>query len=151
MFSGRLVSAALLLSLSLPSVAMTHPRRGPTSHSKPRPSSKSAKRTSGQRSIDDSRATEIQNALIHTGYLSGEPSGHWDAQTEAAMQKFQGDNGWQTKLVPDSRAIIKLGLGPSHDSQPVAGLTSGQTAQSTQGSAQTSSLNRPVSSFVSRR
>jgi hypothetical protein len=32
------------------------------------------------------------------------------------MQKFQSDNGWQTKLVPDSRAIIKLGLGPAQDS-----------------------------------
>ncbi|HEX7158163.1 MAG TPA: peptidoglycan-binding domain-containing protein [Edaphobacter sp.] len=137
MFSGRLVSAALLLSLSLPSVAMTHTRRGPTSHSKPRPSSKSAKHTSGQRSIDDSRATEIQSALIHSGYLTGEPSGHWDAQTEAAMQKLQADNGWQTKLVPDSRAIIKLGLGPSH-AQPAPGQT-------------TSSLNRPASAFVSQR
>jgi hypothetical protein len=29
------------------------------------------------------------------------------------MEKLQGDNGWQTKLVPDSRAIIKLGLGSS--------------------------------------
>ena len=27
------------------------------------------------------------------------------------MQKLQSDNGWQTKFVPDSRAIIKLGLG----------------------------------------
>jgi hypothetical protein len=32
------------------------------------------------------------------------------------MQKFQSDNGWQTKLIPDSRAIIKLGLGPAQDS-----------------------------------
>jgi hypothetical protein len=32
------------------------------------------------------------------------------------MQKFQEDNGWQTKLIPDSRAIIKLGLGPAQDS-----------------------------------
>jgi hypothetical protein len=29
------------------------------------------------------------------------------------MEKLQADNGWQTKLVPDSRAIIKLGLGSS--------------------------------------
>ncbi len=36
----------------------------------------------------------------------------------AAMQKLQADNGWQTKLVPDSRAIIKLGLGPAHDTTP---------------------------------
>ena len=28
------------------------------------------------------------------------------------MQKLQADNGWQTKLIPDSRALIKLGLGP---------------------------------------
>jgi hypothetical protein len=33
------------------------------------------------------------------------------------MQKFQGDNGWQTKLIPDSRAIIKLGLGPTQSSE----------------------------------
>jgi peptidoglycan hydrolase-like protein with peptidoglycan-binding domain len=59
------------------------------------------------------RATQIQSALIRSGYLSGEPSGHWDAETQAAMEKLQGDNGWQTKLVPDSRAIIKLGLGSS--------------------------------------
>jgi hypothetical protein len=29
------------------------------------------------------------------------------------MEKLQADNGWQTKIVPDSRAIIKLGLGPT--------------------------------------
>ena len=58
------------------------------------------------------RATEIQAALIKKGYLSGEPTGSWDATSFAAMQKLQGDNGWQTKLVPDSRALIKLGLGP---------------------------------------
>jgi peptidoglycan hydrolase-like protein with peptidoglycan-binding domain len=69
-----------------------------------------------QRGIDDTRATQIQTSLIKSGYLSGEASGHWDAGTQAAMQKFQSDNGWQTKLIPDSRAIIKLGLGPAQDS-----------------------------------
>ena len=67
----------------------------------------------GQRGIDPQRATEIQKALIRENYLTGEPSGQWDSQTEAAMQKFQADHGWQTKLTPDSRALIKLGLGPS--------------------------------------
>jgi hypothetical protein len=28
------------------------------------------------------------------------------------MQRFQQSHGWQTKVVPDSRALIKLGLGP---------------------------------------
>jgi len=39
------------------------------------------------------------------------------------MQKFQEDNGWQTKLIPDSRAIIKLGLGPAQDSALSASST----------------------------
>ncbi len=65
------------------------------------------------------RATQIQTALIKKGYLSGEPTGTWDSQTVAAMQKLQGDNGWQTKITPDSRALIKLGLGPK-DGDPAA-------------------------------
>jgi peptidoglycan hydrolase-like protein with peptidoglycan-binding domain len=58
------------------------------------------------------RATQIQTALIKQGYLTGAPSGAWDSQTIAAIQKLQSDNGWQTKITPDSRALIKLGLGP---------------------------------------
>jgi peptidoglycan hydrolase-like protein with peptidoglycan-binding domain len=65
--------------------------------------------------IDSDRATEIQQALIKSGYLTGEPSGVWDAQSATAMQKLQGDNGWQTRITPDSRALIKLGLGPQQD------------------------------------
>jgi len=65
--------------------------------------------------MDTERATQIQTALIKQGYLSGEPSGVWDSQSIAAMQKLQSDNGWQTKITPDSRALIKLGLG----SQPI--------------------------------
>jgi hypothetical protein len=68
----------------------------------------------GQQSIDPERATEIQQALIREHYLSGEPSGKWDASTIAAMQKYQADQGWQTKLMPDSRALKKLGLGPDY-------------------------------------
>ena len=59
------------------------------------------------------RATAIQQALIQKGYLTGEPTGTWDSQSVAAMQKLQAENGWQTKYTPDSRALIKLGLGGS--------------------------------------
>jgi peptidoglycan hydrolase-like protein with peptidoglycan-binding domain len=68
----------------------------------------------GQQSIDSTRATEIQEALIREHYLSGAASGNWDSTTQAAMQKFQSDQGWQTKLTPDSRALKKLGLGPDY-------------------------------------
>jgi peptidoglycan hydrolase-like protein with peptidoglycan-binding domain len=73
----------------------------------------------GQRGIEPERAKEIQDALIREHYLPGPASGQWDSTTESAMQKFQADHGWQTKLTPDSRALIKLGLGPS-DPGPAA-------------------------------
>ncbi len=76
-------------------------------------SAKSRKR--GQQKIDSTRAREIQEALIREHYLEGSASGNWDAKSQSAMQRYQADNGWQSKSVPDSRALIKLGLGPNHD------------------------------------
>ncbi len=114
-FGRILLSSSLIIVTSVSASALTHSRRGPTS---PRLLNKHSNKTAHptpQRAIDDSRATAIQSALIKQGYLSGEATGHWDNETEAAMQKMQADNGWQTKLIPDSRAIIKLGLGPNHD------------------------------------
>jgi len=81
-------------------------------------SRKGSRRTAsrrGQQAIDSSRAREIQEALIREHYLDGEPSGSWDAATQAAIKRYQEDQGWQSKTIPDSRALIKLGLGPSHD------------------------------------
>jgi len=75
----------------------------------------------GQQTIDSERVTAIQQALIREHYLTGEPTAKWDADTQAAMLKFQGDQGWQTKLTPDSRALIKLGLGPDHSNAINAG------------------------------
>jgi hypothetical protein len=69
----------------------------------------------GQRAISPERAQEIQQALIREHYLEGEPSGVWDQRTRDALTRYQAENGWQTKITPDSRALIKLGLGPSHD------------------------------------
>jgi len=68
----------------------------------------------GQQSIDPARVTQIQEALIREHYMTGEATGQWDGTTASAMQKYQADQGWQTKLMPDSRAIKKLGLGPDY-------------------------------------
>jgi hypothetical protein len=111
-FGKALSISALLMTTSISCTALTHVHRGPTSPKVLNRHTKSPGKQSGQRTIDDTRATQIQTSLIKSGYLSGEASGHWDSPTESAMQKFQEDNGWQTKLIPDSRAIIKLGLGP---------------------------------------
>jgi hypothetical protein len=69
----------------------------------------------GQQKIDSERAQEIQEALIREHYLSGQATGTWNEASEEAMRRYQADNGWQSKTVPDSRALIKLGLGPSKD------------------------------------
>ena len=77
----------------------------------------------GQQVMDRQRVREIQAALIREYYLKGRANGHWDERSQRAMACFQSDNRWQSKVVPDSRALIKLGLGPDH-----AGLIKHDTA-----------------------
>jgi len=69
----------------------------------------------GQQKIDPKRAREIQEALIREHYMQGNASGIWDQTSQKAMVRYQAENGWQTKTVPDARALIKLGLGPDHE------------------------------------
>jgi hypothetical protein len=71
-------------------------------------------RVRGQQAIDGERCREIQQALAREHYMSGQPSGKWDDATQQAMRRYQADQGWQSKSVPDSRALIRLGLGPVH-------------------------------------
>lgn len=75
---------------------------------------RSKKRKRGQQAIDNERARQIQQALVREHYLKGQASGTWDASTQEAMRRYQADQGWQTKEVPDSRALIRLGLGPDN-------------------------------------
>ncbi|ADW68535.1 peptidoglycan-binding domain-containing protein [Granulicella tundricola] len=115
--SSSILSSIVLLASVAPAFAAAAPhiRRGPTSQRafKSRAVSKPVTRSSSVSGISGERATQIQSALIKQGYLTGTPTGTWDKESQAAMEKMQSDNGWQTKLVPDSRAIIKLGLGPN--------------------------------------
>jgi len=114
------LTLSIIAALAVPAFAAaatrTHRARG-SAKSLSRHVSKPLDR---QRTIDDDRAAKIQAALIRAGYLSGSPSGHWDTDSITAMTKVQADNGWQTKLVPDSRALIKLGLGPAGTASPAA-------------------------------
>jgi hypothetical protein len=78
-------------------------------------SRKSKRKPHGQQKIDSERAQAIQEALIREHYITGEPTGTWNQASEDAMRRYQADHGWQSKEVPDSRALISLGLGPSND------------------------------------
>jgi hypothetical protein len=111
---ARLTVIALAALVASPVYATTPAHHAPTSgHSSNHKKTKKTK-VKGQRQIDSARATEIQQALIKANYMSGSPSGNWDSASQDAMKKFQADNGWQTKIMPDSRALIKLGLGPQN-------------------------------------
>jgi peptidoglycan hydrolase-like protein with peptidoglycan-binding domain len=124
-----LLSAAFIAAPAFADTTTTHKKSSTThansTHSKAKTSKTSSKsshkssksshkKSHGQQGIDSTRATEIQQALIREHYLTGEATGNWDTTTVAAMQKFQSDQGWQTKLTPDSRALKKLGLGPDY-------------------------------------
>ncbi len=119
--------AALLcanLLLASPAAGGGSPAHGKSKSAK-KSSGKSARgrhawRSRGQKTIDPARASEIQQALIREGYLSGQASGQWDTRSKDAMARYQADHGWQTRTVPDARALIKLGLGPA-SAGPVPG------------------------------
>ena len=102
------------MSLPVHAAASTQKSKTSAHHGKKRVRRGSWKRH-GQQKIDEQRAREIQEALIRQNYLEGSPSGVWDQRTKAAMVKYQDDHGWQTKVLPDSRALIALGLGPKHE------------------------------------
>ena len=95
--------------------AASHSASKSSHHKHSRRNKKGAWKRHGQQSIDSERVRQIQLALIREKYLSGEPSGQWDSTTQSAMSRYQNDNGWQSKVTPDSRALIKLGLGPNHE------------------------------------
>jgi peptidoglycan hydrolase-like protein with peptidoglycan-binding domain len=118
--SFRFVLALLIGAGTISSSAhASRVHRSPTSgqashHSHTVTASKRYHRTRGQQSIEPERVMQIQQALIREHYLSGEATGKWDPATVSAMQKYQSDQGWQTRLMPDSRALKKLGLGPDY-------------------------------------
>lgn len=115
---AALLSAALFAATGAPAAYASHVHRAPTSgvhHTRRHHRSyRHHSRVRGQQAIQPERVEQIQQALIRTHYLGGEPTGKWDSTTVAAMQKFQADNGWQTKIMPDSRALVKLGLGEDY-------------------------------------
>jgi peptidoglycan hydrolase-like protein with peptidoglycan-binding domain len=57
---------------------------------------------------------EVQNALAHKGYLdmSQAKKGDIDAETSAAVRKFQADQGIARTGNPDHETVRRLGLDP---------------------------------------
>lgn len=58
------------------------------------------------------RVQEIQRALIQAGELHQEPTGNWDEATRDAMKRYQEEHGFGVTGLPDSKSLMKMGLGP---------------------------------------
>ncbi len=122
MFSAALIASPVMAYTVQKTPASTHRATANTHrttassnvHGPHKAARRHKRKPRGQQAIEPGRVTEIQQALIREHYLKGEANGTWDAATVAAMQKYQADHGWQTKLTPDSRALKMLGLGPDY-------------------------------------
>jgi len=128
---------------------VAHPETPKPAHHSAKKSKK--RRPRGQQAIDGSRAREIQEALVREHYMTGKPSGTWDSATQDALRRFQAAQGWQSKTVPDSRALIRLGLGPDHQHllNPESAMTSEPRLPRPSSSATARSSSQSASSNVS--
>ena len=77
-----------------------------------------APRRSQQRNPTPERYKEIQEALIAKGYLKGPATGSWDADSIAAIKRFQTDQKLDADGKLESLTLIALGLGPKNS--PIA-------------------------------
>jgi peptidoglycan hydrolase-like protein with peptidoglycan-binding domain len=73
--------------------------------------SRHSRREPTQKAPTPERISEIQSSLARGGYYQGQPNGKWDANTVAAMQKFQSANGLDPSGKLDATSLQKLGLG----------------------------------------
>jgi hypothetical protein len=152
LLAGCLLAGAQNSATSSTSAQPTHPaaKSHATSHSSSKKHKKSSTSSSswkrGQQKIDPTRANEIQEALVREHYLDGPPSGKWDDASQKAMERYQADNGWQSKTVPDSRALIKMGLGPDHAHllNPESAMTTASVPQTSKSDAASKPATKPA-------
>jgi peptidoglycan hydrolase-like protein with peptidoglycan-binding domain len=109
--ASSVVAASSSSSASSASKSSGH--SSPASSKKKKSSKKSrhSRREPTQKAPTADRISEIQSSLARGGYYQGEPNGKWDANTIAAMQKFQSANGLDPSGKLDASSLQKLGLG----------------------------------------
>ena len=91
----------------------------------------SAGTSAGQAQHDQSTVRQAQERLNQLGYDVGEPDGIWGPQTQAALEKYQEEQGLSTSGELDSQTIAKLGI----DSVGGSGTAAGASSPSMSGSS----------------
>lgn len=102
--------------------------------------SRDARRRSAMRP-EAERVKEIQKALAGAGELHQEPTGLWDDATREAMKRYQQRNGFSATGLPDSKSLMKMGLGP-HPLPPDV-VTPAATSASLNPAATSTALSGP--------
>ena len=105
----------------------------------------SAGASSGQMQHDKSTIREAQERLNQLGYDVGEPDGMMGPQTQAALRKYQEEQGLSTSGHLDSQTVAKLGI----DSAGGAGTAAGASSTSSGASSSPSSPSTGGSSMGS--
>jgi hypothetical protein len=103
-------SASAAKRTSNHTAALTSQHKGSTARNRPARSLSGQQRLARLR-LQPERVEEIQQALIHEGYLQGDASGQWDARTHDAMQRYQTMHGFPGTGLPEAKSLMKLGLG----------------------------------------
>lgn len=113
------VAASVAFAFALAAATPAHARQTDSSSPSTSPSKRTSHRKSSkkrnskhaQAAPTPDRISEIQSSLARGGYYQGDPSGKWDSDTVAAMEKFQSVNGLNATGKLDAPTLQKLGLG----------------------------------------
>ncbi len=93
----------------------------------------SAGASASQMQHDQSTVRQAQERLNQLGYDVGEPDGMWGPQTQAALRKYQEEQGLSPSGQLDSQTVAKLGV----DSVGGAGTAAGASSPGMSGSSTT--------------
>lgn len=134
-----LLSFPVLLSMSFTQLAAGQATKKPAATKSSTATSSAAKKTSSKKSSQTAaskkkkattaravqqhptteRYTEIQKALVDRGYLD-QADGQWDADSVAALKKFQQDQELTADGKLGALSLMALGLGPRRGAFAVA-------------------------------
>jgi peptidoglycan hydrolase-like protein with peptidoglycan-binding domain len=107
---GAATPAALAVAARKPA-AKTSARTAPGKKKSTRKAAPPSRYT-GQTAPSPDRYREIQQALIDRGFLTGEPTGVWDARSIEAMKRLEQSLDLRVDGKIDARTLTALGLGP---------------------------------------
>lgn len=110
-FSLACLLGATSISAARGGQSTTSSTSSTSAHKKTKHKHSTKRQPPGQKAPTSDRVSEIQSALARGGYYQGDPTGKFDSNTVAALQKFQSAEGLGANGKLDAPTLQKLGLG----------------------------------------